>query len=69
MYMLPEILILVLLFDLIGPMIDPSSPIKDPFNPYNNMKVDHNELKQQKPEPPRNSTDCGDFEFICSLFR
>ncbi len=67
MYMLPEIFILVLMFDIVGPMIDPLSPIKDPFNPYNNMEVNHNELKQ--PEPPRNSTHCGDFEFICRLFR
>jgi hypothetical protein len=70
MYMLSEIFMLVLMFDIIGPMIDPSSPIRDPVNPYNNMEVDHNELKQPKhsPESQRNST-CGELEFICSLFR
>jgi len=70
MYMLSEIFILVLMFDIVGPMIDPLSPIKDPFNPYNNKEVDHNELKQpeKSPEPPKNHS-CGDLEFICSLFR
>lgn len=71
--MLSEIFILVLMFDIIGPMIDPLSPIKDPFNPMNTWKhqksLEHNETETFR-NPNSYNNDCKDIWcYIVNLFR
>jgi len=65
-----QILIFVLLFDIMGPMIDPTSPIKDPFNPYNNWNDQRNQNYEPNIPPPRNNTSqCDVWCHIASLFK